>query len=154
MARAAGRYPDSNLPVGFFADVAVRGTDTLNVVGEIGRSSRSVTEFGVPVTLSVTTYQAGVRAIGRMPGLAVFGQSLVGLAQFAGSAAVPGFNVSTSMNAVALQVGGGIIVPITPRVGVRTGIDYRYAVATSVDTLATARQWRLGGGVTFALGGQ
>jgi hypothetical protein len=60
--------------------------------------------------------------------------------------------VGVSFNALSLQVGGGVIIPISGRLGVRAGVDYRYAVAISTDLPLEARELRISGGLSIGLG--
>jgi hypothetical protein len=135
------------------ADAAFRVSDTARVVAEVGRHSRAVSGLGVPFSASVATYQGGVRFTGHAGDVAVFGQALGGLGRFGGRISTGQLNVSLAMNAVSLQFGGGVIVPVSPRLGVRAGLDYRYAVMVSTDLPVEARQWRVTTGIALAVGG-
>lgn len=100
-AYAYPRESDLNFPVGWFADVGFNLTNTLSIVGEIGCSSTGVTRFGTPITLSVTTYQGGVRAIARTPRVSIYAQTLLGFGQFGGTGSAGPVGVSLSFNAVS-----------------------------------------------------
>jgi len=156
-AEISGAYvhlsdPDFDMPLGWLADVGIGLSDAVSVVGEIGRSSRTVAGRGIPVTLGVTTYQGGVRVTGRTQRLAVFGQALGGLGQFGGRAKAGPVTASVSLNAVSLQFGGGVIVPINGRVGIRGSADYRYAAMVSTDFPVDVNELRLSGGLLIAIG--
>lgn len=144
---------DINMPIGWMADAAFSVSEPTRVVVEIGRHSRAIGGLGIPFRASVATYQGGVRFIGPVGRAAVFGQALGGLGRFGGRVSTGQIDVGLTMNAVSLQFGGGVIVPLTPRLGVRAGLDYRYAVMVSTDLPVEARQWRVATGIAMAVGG-
>lgn len=154
---ASGAYayladPSINMPAGWLADAAFRVSDTTSVVAEINHSRKAVKTLGVPFTLSVTTYQGGVRVTGRASRVAVFGQALGGFGRFGGRLSAGSIDLGLTLNAVTLQFGGGAIVPVGSRFGVRAGLDYRYAVMLSSDLPLEARQWRVTTGMVLAVG--
>ena len=142
-----------NMPVGWLADAAFRLSETTSVVAEVGRHSRALGTFGVPFNVSVATYQGGLRLTGHAGRIAVFGQALGGLGRFGGRVSTGWIDVGLTMNAISLQFGGGVIVPAGGRLGVRAGLDYRYAAMLSTDLPVEARQWRIATGFVLALGG-
>jgi hypothetical protein len=140
------------MPLGWLADLGIPLSDTLAVVGELGRSGRTEVAFGIPVSLSVTTYQGGVRMARRTPRLLVFGQVLGGLGQFGGRTRSRVVSAVVTLNAVSMQFGGGVVVPLTDRVGIRGGLDYRYAVMTSTDLPIQVKEIRVAGGLIIGFG--
>ena len=141
-----------NMPVGWLADAAFKVSETTRVVAEVGRHSRALGTFGVPFNVSVATYQGGLRVTGHAGRVAVFGQALGGLGRFGGRVSTGQIDLSLTMNAISLQFGGGVIVPAGGRLGVRAGVDYRYAAMLSTDLPVEARQWRVATGFALALG--
>lgn len=116
---------ETNFPCCFYADFAWPvANPMLSIVGELsGARSESA-------TLRMLAAMGGVRVSSRMnPKVVPFGQVLVGVAnvdaaaggKFKSADLKPG----TSVQDFALQLGGGVNVPISDRWGVRAGADYR-----------------------------
>ena len=133
---------DETFVKGWYADFAGNVTQWLGIVFEVGGAYKSITETttfgGVTATatadLSVHQFMGGVRFNARPnPTVTPFGQILVGgvrgAADVSGSVTGGGQTFATESDAfsstnVALQVGGGIDLRITDRVGIRAGGDY------------------------------
>ncbi len=113
---------------GWFADGGWRATRWLTVAGEFGRHGRRQDLGFIDAETRVDSLVAGVRIVHRRPRFAPYAQFMVGavrvertahlsfpVAAAAGEAAVYG----------ALQVGGGVELPLSARLAVRVGADYR-----------------------------
>ena len=144
--------PDFGFPVGFFGDVGISVSENLQLVGEVARSMRTVTDFGVDVDLTETSYMGGVRFVRRSDALAGYFQTLFGGATVNGGAGnVSGFDVNVSTTVFALQTGGGVIIPISESVGVKLGAAYQPLYDKD---FGTSNQFRLLAGISFSLGGR
>jgi len=146
------RAPDVNLATGFFADAGVRIMDNGQLVGEIAYHRKTLDEFGVSATVSQTSFLGGFRAIGGSESLNGFFQSLLGVSRISGGTSGQGFSVSVSTNAFTWEAGGGVIVPLNDRAGVRVGADYQLIVGTLLDETYTDSQFKILAGITFAVG--
>jgi opacity protein-like surface antigen len=129
------------LPLGWFADVSGNLNRVFSVVGEISGSYKtfeeSFTEAGVSLNvtaeLNVHTFLGGVRFSARQnPKFVPFAQVLFGIARgsatLEGQATVAGrtetITESESSSDFAVDIGGGVNVPLTERLGLRVGASY------------------------------
>src|SRR3954462_359867 len=127
------RTPDLNLPLGWYVDVAGNVGPMLAVVGEVSGAYKSETmavgTSSVDATLRLHTFMGGVRVAARTnPKLVPFGQVLLGAARLSGGVTASGpatsvLAASDSDTEFAVQVGGGVNVMASDRVGVRLGAD-------------------------------
>jgi len=136
-------FPSSNgiggveYPVGWLADITVRpGTSLVSLVGEIGGDYRK--PAGVNLTLH--GFLAGARFSSRpFGGVVPYGQALVGVERYG----EPGFSES----GFAIQPGGGVECPISPRFSARGQIDFRFVNEQS----QTFKELRVAGLIAFTL---
>jgi hypothetical protein len=148
--------PDLNLAVGWFGDVAANINDAFGVVAEVSGAHTTMTERvsssqSVDVELTLLTYMGGIRAASHAnPKVVPFVQFLAGGARLSGGAAVPStsFNVSVSESRPATQLGGGVLLMLTNRVGIRVGADYRTVFFDG----GRENEFRAESGVVVALG--
>jgi hypothetical protein len=119
--------PDLTLPAGWYADISVPLVPMFNVVGEVSGAYKSESLAGVSTTAKLHTFLGGVRFTGRgTPTVVPFGQVLIGAAKLNFGVNAAGASIlSGSDTEFALQLGGGVNVMASPRVGVRAGVDYR-----------------------------
>ena len=126
----------------------------MNIVGEVGRAQTSQVQFGLPVTLAMTSFLGGVRFVDREGMVRPFVSALGGVARASGGvslAGVPaarGLDLTVSSLAVVLQSGGGVTVHVSPRLGISVGGDYRWG-ASDVGEL---REFRFTTGVLVLVG--
>jgi hypothetical protein len=142
--------PDFNFAAGWFGDVTANISDVLGIVGEISGAHTTQTEQitsrqSVDVNVSLLTFMGGIRATAHgNRRLVPYMQTLAGAARGSASTDVQaaGFDIAVSETRPALQIGGGVIWMLTPKAGIRAGVDYRavyfdggqeneYRVATS-----------------------
>lgn len=145
---------DFNFPFGFYADIGVPVSPSMSVVAEIGHSRANVVEFGVPVTLSVTSYQGGVRLEARRGRVRPYVNAIGGVTRLGGGVnvgnlgGVRGLDVNVSALAFTIQPGGGVVIPLSDRVGLALGGDYRWGAGD----LGSVKEFRFTSGVVFGLG--
>jgi opacity protein-like surface antigen len=125
---------------GWYADVAYNLSNVIGIVGEIGGGSKTAEESlsneGVTVSargdIDVYEFMAGARLSSRRnPKAAWFGQVLVGRVRASVDATVTGTDGTTTITESAsesetyfgLQLGGGVNLALTDRVGLRIGVD-------------------------------
>ena len=118
-----------NFPAAWFASGAYNITNWLAAVGEVGGSYKS-TDFVVDsVSYSTTTrlhtVLVGGRYSRRVKSAAAFLQVLAGPAWESGGTTIFRESVGPTDRKIALQPGGGIDIPLTGRLGLRLGADYR-----------------------------
>jgi hypothetical protein len=146
--------PDFNFPFGWYADIGIPLRGAMTLVGEVGRSQTSAVEFGVPVTFSVTSYQGGVRYQKRTGSVRPFVNAIGGITRAAGGVDVGsqiglrGLDINVSTTAYTIQPGGGVVIPVTPRLGVTVGADYRFGGSE----LGSLTEFRIATGIAFGLG--
>ena len=113
---------------GWFADGVWRATRWLTVAGEFGRHRRRQDLGFIDADTIVESLVAGVRLIHRRPRFTPYGQVLVGAVRVERTARLA-FPVDVAAGEAtvygALQVGGGIELPLSTRLAVRIGADYR-----------------------------
>jgi len=129
------------LPLGWFADISGNLNRVFSVVGEISGSYKtfeeSFAEGGVNVNvtadLKIHTFLGGIRFSGRQnPKFVPFAQALFGVARGSvdveGKATVGGrtetVTESDSSSEFAVDIGGGVNVPLTERLGLRVAASY------------------------------
>ena len=113
---------------GWFVDGGWRATRWLSLVGEAGRHRRRQDLGFIDAETNVDSLAAGVRILHRRPRFAPYGQFLVGAVRvkrttrlaFPVESAVVEDGVSGAM-----QIGGGLQLPLSARLAVRIGADYR-----------------------------
>jgi opacity protein-like surface antigen len=122
------RVPDLTYPLGWYVDAAVPVAPSLSGVGEVSGAYKSQDDFGVDLTARLHTFMAGVRFTNATAtNMAPFGQVLIGAARGSGSVSGFGVSVGGSGTEFAFQVGGGVNVMTSDRMGFRLGADYRHA---------------------------
>jgi hypothetical protein len=116
-AKASSENESRTFPAGWYVDTAGHVTPLLSIVGQVSGNYRTFDDEGFD--LAIHTFMAGIRASsqGRIRG---YGQFLAGGASLKASDAV----ASDSETDLALQLGGGLTVPATARIGLRLGVDY------------------------------
>lgn len=119
--------PDLTLPAGWYADISVPVIPMFNVVGEVSGAYKSESLAGVSTTAKLHTFLGGARFSGRgTPKVVPFGQVLIGAAKLNFGVSAAGTSIfGGSDTEFALQLGGGVNVMSSPRVGVRAAVDYR-----------------------------
>jgi Outer membrane protein beta-barrel domain len=131
---------DGTFPKGWLGAVSGRISKSVDIVAEVGQSSKSASEpvSGARATLRLLNYGAGPRFVSRASAHAVpFAQVLVGGARASagidscGTLLTPSQcadvrGVDSATNGFALQPGGGADIALSRRVGVRLQSDYRY----------------------------
>lgn len=113
---------------GWFADGGWRATRWLTVAGEFGRHRRRQDIGFIDAETNVDSLVAGVRIVHRRPRFAPYAQFMVGAVRVQRTA-----HLSFPVDAAAgeatvygtLQVGGGVELPVSTRLAVRFGADYR-----------------------------
>ena len=148
--------PDLNFAAGWVGDVTANVNDLFGIVGEVSGAQTTQTEQissrqSVDVSLRLLTYMGGVRVASHInPKVVPFVQVLMGSARFSGTANVPTttFNLGMSESHFAMQSGGGVLLMINPRVGIRVGADYRAVVFEG----GQENEFRVASGVVVALG--
>jgi len=136
---------DISIPAGWYGDVNVALTDWVGIAAEASGGYKTDDSFGIPVDLSVHTFMAGPRFTSRNNAARPFLHVLIGVGRVA--AGVSGFTVSSTE--FAFQIGGGVDLQMSDRVGLRLGVDSRRIFSEEFED---ARQIRFNVGVTFALG--
>jgi hypothetical protein len=136
-----------NFAVGWSADAAVHLDRHTSVVVEMGRSRETAAPVGLPTTFTVSAWQGGMRVEAGRRLLRPYGQLLGGVTRVAASASLRGKSASVSSVAFSLQPGGGVIVQVTPRVGVTAAADYRWGS----NVMGSLNEFRVSGGVALAL---
>ena len=145
---------DFNFPFGFYADIGVPVSQGMTVVGEVGHSRTTVTQFGVPVTFGVTSYQGGVRLEARRGRIRPYVNAIGGVTRLGGGANLGsvggprGLGVNVSTLAITIQPGGGVAIPMSERFGVAVGGDYRWGASE----LGSVKEFRFTTGVVLGLG--
>jgi len=154
---------DGTFPKGWLGAVAGRISKSVDIVAEIGQSSKTLTEefSGARATLRLLNYGAGLRFVRRSSARAMpFAQVVVGGARAsAGIESCGAFltpsdcddarDLSPSANGFALQPGGGVDLALSRRVGLRLQSDYRY-IRVEEENL---HEFRFATGVVFRFGG-
>jgi hypothetical protein len=143
-----------NFPAGWYAEVGVPLPGAVAILAEIGRSATTVVERGVPVTLSVTSFHGGVRLEKRSGPFQPFGTAMGGITRAGGhvnlspALGLGNLDFNVSSRAYTMQMGGGVVVPVTPRFGVTVAGDYRWGVGD----LGPLTEFRFSTGVQVGLG--
>ena len=113
---------------GWFADGGWRATRWLTVAGEFGRHQRRQDLGFIDADTTVENLMAGIRILHRRPRFGPYAQFLVGAVRVKRTAYLS-FPVDAAAGEAtvygALQVGGGIELPVSARLAVRIGADYR-----------------------------
>ena len=126
------RFEKETVPKGWYFDVAGNLNKMIGIVGEVGGVYKSKLDSGITDDTKIHQFMGGVRLSGRQnPRAALFGQVLVGAARvsFSESGSVQVGSITLSINQkdsktdFAFQIGGGVNVRATGKVGVR-GADY------------------------------
>jgi opacity protein-like surface antigen len=124
-----------NVPVGWYFDVAGAVAPMVKLVFDVSGAYKSETEtiFGVTADAKVRlyTYGGGVRIGPRVkrsvsPFVQVLGGAATSAVDVSASAGGASFSDSQSDTKPMLQVGGGVNMDVTRRVGIRAGFDYRH----------------------------
>ena len=113
---------------GWFADGGWRATRWLTLAGEFGRHGRQQDLGFIDAETTVDSLVAGVRIVHRRPRFAPYAQFMVGAVRVERTAHLSLPVAATAGEATvygALQVGGGIELPVSTRLAVRIGADYR-----------------------------
>ena len=113
---------------GWFADGGWRATSWLSLVGEVGRHRRRQDIGFIDFETNVDSAMAGVRLLHRRPRFAPYAQVLLGAVRVERTThlAFPVDSVAGEDAAYgALQIGGGIQLPLSARLAIRIGADYR-----------------------------
>src|SRR4051794_8175735 len=123
------RTPDLNLPLGWYVDVAGNVAPMFAIVGEVSGAYKSesiaVGTSSVDATARLHTFMGGVRVAARTnPQVVPFGQVLLGAARLSGGVTASGpatsvISASAADTEFALQVGGGVNLMTSGKVGVR-----------------------------------
>ena len=113
---------------GWFADGGWRAARWLTLVGEAGRHHRRQDLGFIDAETNVDSLTAGVRILHRRPRFAPYVQLLVGAVRVKRNTSLA-FPVESTVveDGVSgtLQVGGGLQLPLSARLAVRIGADYR-----------------------------
>ena len=113
---------------GWFADGGWRATRWLTVAGEFGRHRRLQDLGFIDAETTVESLAVGVRILHRRPRFAPYAQFLVGAVRVERTAYLT-FPVDAAAGEATvygvLQAGGGIELPVSARLAVRIGADYR-----------------------------
>ena len=113
---------------GWFAGGGWRATRWLTVAGEFGRHRRLQDLGFIDAETTVESLAAGVRILHRRPRFTPYAQFLVGAVRVERTAYLT-FPVDAAAGEAtfygALQVGGGVELPVSARLAVRIGADYR-----------------------------
>ena len=111
------------VPAGWYVDVAGNVTRMLAIVGQVGGNYKSIDVFFDEVDAKAHEFLGGVRVSSRANARVVpFGQFLVGATRFRADSDLLG--IDESETDFALQVGGGVNLMATDRIGIRVGADY------------------------------
>ena len=118
---------------GWFADGGWRATRWLSLVGEAGRHHRRQDLGFIDVKTNVDSLVAGVRVLQRRPRFVPYVQVLVGAVRVKRTT-----HLAFPVDAMAgeddihgtLQIGGGLQIPLSTRLAVRVGADYRHVFDT------------------------
>ena len=114
---------------GWFADGGWRATRWLTVAAEFGRHRRRQDIGFIDTETRVDSLVAGVRIVRRWPRFAPYAQLLVGAVRVERTAYLA-YPVDSAAGETGthgtLQVGGGIELPLSTRLAVRVGADYRH----------------------------
>lgn len=118
---------------GWFVDGGWRATRWLTVASEFGRHRRLQDLGFIDAETTVESLAAGVRILHRRPRFAPYAQFLIGAVRVERTAYLT-FPVDAAAGEAtvygALQVGGGIELPVSARLAVRIGADYRRVLDT------------------------
>jgi hypothetical protein len=138
-------YYDSCLPTGATATLSYNTNDWLSIVGEVGEHYESrVAPNRVFRDVSLTSAMGGVRLRRPTESTVIpFGQLMVGLSR-GSSGALNAFSYT------AVQLGGGMDVMVSRRVGIRLQGDWRVTVANEPNV--GERDLRVAAGILFAFG--
>ena len=127
------RFDEETVSKGWSFDVAGNLNKMIGIVGEVGGVYKSKSDSGITDDMNIHQFMGGVRLNGRQnPKAAFFGQILAGAARVSfsesgsvklGSTTIT-INQKDSKTDFALQIGGGVNVRATGKVGVRIGADY------------------------------
>lgn len=136
---------------GWYADVAGNAGRVLGIVGNIGGNYKTLTEGNQSVDFSVHQFLVGPRVSGRaIPMVVPFGQVLFG------GTRVKAKQGSTSLSDTSFTVaaGGGINLMVTPKAGVRGGIDYFHVNKKSGSDLLdeSVKGYRINVGLVVTVG--
>jgi hypothetical protein len=132
-------------PIGWVFTVGGNVTSWMAIVGEVGGGYKSLTESGADVTIREHTVLGGVKVASRRSGAAVpFVQVLTGVGNIGAGA----LGYSASINAFALQTGGGVDVKMSARTALRIQGDYRMLRRNSENL----NEYRFAVGVMFGIG--
>jgi hypothetical protein len=146
------RYPDTvRYTSGLFAGIAWNATSRLAVVGEFGRSAKTIpvsaetlNVFG-PTSQTLYTNAAGVRYwLGR-----VFVQGLFGQGALAAQKEQLQGTLDRTTTGTLVQPGVGVNLAVSDRIAGRILGDFQYLVS---DNGPFKRQFRIGGGVAVGIG--
>jgi hypothetical protein len=119
------RGDGESVPLGFNFDVAYPIMNQLSVVGEVGWSHDSESEFGIDASLNAVNFGAGIRWSGNYdPRFTPFAQVILGAQR--DSYSVEGFEeFDDSTTNFILQPGGGVSFKLNDMWGVFGQVDYR-----------------------------
>jgi hypothetical protein len=117
---------------GWFVDAAGSVNHVVSLVAEVGGGYKSQHRenlgFDARVNLNMHEFMGGVRLNARQARVVSFGQFLLGGVHGRSSSSVSGALIHLanrgSATHFAMQADGGVIVPLTGRVGVRIGAGY------------------------------
>ncbi len=132
---------ETSFPVGWSESFALNLTNSLGVVADVGGSYKS--EAGVD--LDVYAFLGGARYSFRGERVTPYVEALAGVAR----ASVGTGGVSVSASDFAAQAGVGVGFKVSDRIWLRTGFDFRNIFSEG----ASAQEYRVLAGVSFALGG-
>lgn len=132
-------------PIGWVFAVGGNVTNWMAIVGEVGGGYKSMTEFDVDMTIKEHTFLGGVRFASRRSSAAVpFVQVLTGIGNV--GAGIEGYTVS--VNAFALQTGGGVDIRMGSQTALRVEGDYRLMRRDG----GNLNEFRFAIGVVFGIG--
>ena len=126
---SAARVRRRGYGAGWYADGGWRATTWLSLVGEVGRHRRRQDIGFIDVETNVDSAMAGVRILHRRRRFAPFVQILLGAVrvELTTHLAFPVDSVAGETGAYGtMQIGGGIQLPLSARLAVRIGADYRH----------------------------
>jgi opacity protein-like surface antigen len=149
----SGDGEDENLPGGWYADVAGNLTDMFAIVGQVNGNYKSEEELGLSADIDVHGFLGGVRLSSRANQRVVpFGQVLVGGTNVSFSAG----SFDESETFFTVQLGGGVNLMASDRVGIRVAVDYLRVLGKDESDLNTedTNVFRFAAGIVLPFGGR
>jgi len=137
---------DISLPAGWFAGGAVRVTDWLSAIADVGGNYKTIDAFGSEVHLSAHAAMFGGRASARIGRLTEFVELLAGVVRGSGSA----FGFTSTTTAFTLQPGAGVDYPVSARFAARAQLDVRF-IRNQPNGNEAGYEYRFAGAIVYRL---